>query len=92
MKIDVEGDEGKVIKGGQELISKYHIPFISMEFCVSFLQWHQTNVLEFLKLFENNGYKFSLVDFFSKKYISSEELIKNINNNNLYVVYEKFLD
>ena len=92
LKIDVEGDEGKVIKGGQELISKYHIPFISMEFCVSFLQWHQTNVLEFLKLFENNGYKFSLVDFFSKKYVSSEELIKNINNNNLYVVYEKFLD
>ena len=92
LKIDVEGDEGKVIKGGQELISKYHIPFISMEFCVSFLQSHQTNVLEFLKLFENNGYKFSLVDFFSKKYVSSEELIKNINNNNLYVVYEKFLD
>ena len=40
LKIDVEGDEGKVIKGGQELISKYNIPFISMEFFVNFLQWH----------------------------------------------------
>ena len=32
MKIDVEGYEGKVIKGGEELIIKYHILFIMMEY------------------------------------------------------------
>ena len=92
MKIDVEGDEGKIIKGGKELITKYHIPFIMMEFYIKMLQFHQTDVLEFLKFFENNGYKFSYVDFFSKNYVTTEELMKNNKSFNLYVVYEKFLD
>ena len=63
-----------------------------MEFYVKMLDFHQTNILEFLQLFEDNGYKFSLVDFFSKKYISSKELIKITSSNNLYVIYDKFLD
>ena len=92
LKIDVEGNEGKVIMGGEDLFSKYHIPFIAMEFYVSAIKSHQTDVIKLLKLFENNGYKFSLVDFFSKKYVSSEELIKDDRINNLYIVYEKFLD
>ena len=92
MKIDVEGYEPKVIKGGEEIITKYHIPFIAMEFDINFIQLHQINALEFLKIFENNGYKFSMVDFLSKKYISSEELIKRKDNINIFAVYEKFLE
>ena len=92
MKIDVEGSEEKVIKGGKEIISKYHIPFIMMEFEVKLLQFHKTNVLQFLQFFENNGYKFSLVYFFSKKYISSENLFQFQKNINVFVVYEKFLE
>ena len=92
MKIDVEGYEPKVIKGGEEIITKYHIPFIAMEFDINFIQLHQINALEFLKIFENNGYKFSIVDFLSKKYISSEELIKRKDNINIFAVYEKFLE
>ena len=79
MKIDVEGYEGKVIKGGKEIISKYHIPFIMFEFSKEYFKFQQTNVLEFLTFFENNGYKFSAIDFFSKKYISSKELMKYSN-------------
>ena len=92
MKIDVEGYESKVIKGGEEIITKYHIPFIVMEFCISMMQFHQINVLEFLKIFENNGYKISMVDFLSKKYASSEELIKRKDIINIFAVYEKFLE
>ena len=92
MKIDVEGYEPKVIKGGEEIITKYHIPFIAMEFSINFIQLHQINALEFLKIFENNGYKFSMVDFLSKKYISSEELIKRKDNINIFAIYEKFLE
>ena len=92
MKIDVEGYEPKVIKGGEEIITKYHIPFIAMEFNINFIQLHQINALEFLKIFENNGYKFSMVDFLSKKYISSEELIKRKDNINIFAIYEKFLE
>ena len=70
MKKDVEGYEGKVIKGGIEIISKYHIPFIMFEFSQRLLKLHKTNILEFLKFFENNGYKFILiVIFFQTNYL-----------------------
>ena len=92
MKLDVEGAEGSVIYGGKEIISKYHIPFIIMEFRVKLLESHRTNVLEFLQFFENNGYKFSLTDFLSNEYISSSERIKNNKNWNLFIVYDKFLN
>lgn len=88
----MEGDEEKVIKGGKEIVTKFQVPFIMVEYDISMLKFHQTNVLEFLKFFENNGYKFSLVGFLSKEYISSEELIKiSTTNTNVFIVYEKFL-
>ena len=92
MKIDVEGYEGKIIKGGETIISKYHIPFIFIEFAGRLLNFHHTNIFEFLQFFENNGYKFSTVDFFSKKYISSEELMKYNDTINLFIVYQKFIE
>ena len=91
MKIDVEGAEGTAIKGGKEIISKYHIPFIMFEFSQRLFKLHKTNILEFLRFFEKNGYKFSIVDFFSKKYISSEEIMRYNNPINLFVVYEEFI-
>ena len=69
IKIDVEGSEAIVLEGGKELITKYHVPFIKMEFEVKMIEAHRNNALEFLQLFENNGYKISLNDFFGKKYI-----------------------
>jgi len=92
IKMDVEGSEANVFEGGKELITKYHVPFIKIEYEQSFLEAHGTKVLEFLQFFENNGYKISLYDFLSKHYISISEIIKNKNILNLFIVYEKFLD
>lgn len=95
MKLDVEGSEGIVIKGGKELISEYHVPFIMIEFEVVMLEFHGTNIIEFLRFFENNGYKLSRVDFLSKQYVSSLDIINNAkrgHNINIFIVYEKFLD
>ena len=92
MKIDAEGYEGKIIKGGKEIIMDYHIPFIMFEFSVRLFKFHQTDILEFLTFLKDNGYKFSSIDFFSKKNISPEELIKYNNPINLFVVYEKFIE
>ena len=92
IKLDVEGAEGTVFEGGKEIIDKYHVPFIMTEFEVRLLESHGTKVLNFLEFFENNGYKFSLIDFFSKEYISSSELIQIKRNKNLFVVYEKILE
>ena len=38
IKIDIEGSEAKAIEGGIELITKYHIPFIFLEFSPSMLK------------------------------------------------------
>ena len=92
IKMDVEGSEANVLEGGKELITKYHVPFLMIEYETTFLEDHGTKVLEFLQFFENNGYKISLYDFLSKHYISISEIIKNKNILNLFIVYEKFLD
>ena len=92
MKIDVEGAEGTIIKGGKEIISEYHIPFIAMEYNKKMIESHGVNATEFLLFIENNGYKFSLIDFFSQQYISALELTKKHNILNLFIVHEKILE
>ena len=63
-----------------------------IEYETTFLEDHGTKVLEFLQFFENNGYKISLNDFFSKQYISPSDIIKSRTILNLFIVYEKFLE
>ena len=91
IKLDVEGSEGKVITSGIEFIVDYHVPFLFVEFRNDYLKLQGTDPKEFLELFEQNGYLFSTVDFFSKKYLSIEELLK-IRSTDLYIVYKKFLE
>ena len=92
IKMDVEGSEGKVIEGGKELITKYHVPFIMTEFEEKLLNVHRTEALKFLQFFIDNGYKISVIDFFSKKYKSPLEIVINKRYNDLFIVYEKFLE
>ena len=68
LKIDVEGAEEAVILSGIELISKYHIPFIFLEYTPNYLRLHDANNIKFLEIFENNGYKISTKSFFDKYY------------------------
>ena len=91
IKIDVEGSEGKVIKSGIELITKYHIPFIYIEFTTDYLKMQGTEPRELLEIFKKNGYSISTVDFTSKKYITIDEIV-NVTSKDLYLVYSKFLE
>ena len=90
ISLNLDGSEEKAIISGQALVIKYHVPFIYMRFIPKLLELHSTNIKLFLEFFEINGYKFSLVDFISKIYISIDELIK-INETNLYIIYSNFL-
>ena len=91
IKLDIEGSEGKAIQSGIDLIVKYHIPFIFMEFQPSRLNSKGTEPKSFLQLFEDNGYKISIKDFLSQNYISIDKLLdKEVVN--IYLVYAKFLD
>ena len=90
IKIDVEGGEGKVFEGGIEIITKYHVPFIFMEFFRDFLKLHDTDPKQFLQMFENNGYKISPNSFFDEKNYSIDDIIKKPNKiMNLYLTYSK---
>jgi FkbM family methyltransferase len=91
MKLDIEGSEGKAIESGKELITKYHIPFIFMEWTPKALKLKGTDPELFLKLFINNGYKISKKDFLSGEYCSFDEII-NLDAINLYIIYTNFLE
>lgn len=86
IKMDIEGSEGKAIISGIELISKYHIPFLFIEFNQNYLKMQGTEPKQFLEIFETNGYKFCKNDFFCKTYLSLEELLK-LSTINLYIIY-----
>lgn len=92
IKIDVEGNEGRAIKSGVELITKYHIPFIFMEFVPKLLKLHETNPIELLKLFEDNGYKFAKSSFFDRNYLSIDNIIQRPNGLNIYIVHSDILN
>ena len=87
IKIDVEGFEG-----GIELITKYHVPFIFMEFSKESLKLHGTDPKEFLQMFENNGYKISTRNFLDKRYSLIDNIIRKNYLINLYIVYVKILE
>ena len=92
IKIDVEGSEGDVINSGIDLIKKYNIPFIFIEFTPTFLIAHNTDPKKFLELFLDNGYKISIKGFLSKDFISSEELIKITNFQiNTYFIHKSII-
>lgn len=93
IKIDVEGSEGKVFEGGDELITKYHVPFIFMEFTQSLLKLQGTDSKKFLQIFVNNGYKISPFDFFDPKNYTLDYIINSyIEQKNLYITYSKIFE
>jgi FkbM family methyltransferase len=89
IKIDIEGSEGKAIESGIELFSKYHIPFIFLEFSPSALIKHGTEPIKLLEIFEKNGYKFAKDNFLNKNYYSLSKILQKANNSiiNLFIVY-----
>ena len=93
IKMDIEGAEGKALEGGIELITKYHVPFIFLEFTYDSLRLHGTDPRKFLQLFFDNGYKIGLFDFFEKNSYTIEEIIKKAGGlKNLFIFYSKILD
>ena len=75
------------------MITKYHVPFIFLEFTPFSLKIHDTDPRQFLQLFIDNGYKISHLNFFDKNYYSIEEILKITKTQiDLYIVYSKILE
>ena len=93
IKLDIEGAESKAIESGIELITKYHVPFIFIEFTPSFLKVHQTNPREFAQFFVDNGYKISLKGFIDGNYISVNQLMLKAGFQiNCYFIYKDIIE
>jgi FkbM family methyltransferase len=75
MKLDVEGHELKVLEGGKELITKYHVPFVVLEYSPGYLKEVGSEAKDLAQLFVDNGYKISTKGFLSKEYITIDELL-----------------
>ena len=90
IKLDIEGSEANAIYGGIELITKYHVPFVFLEFTPISIKNNGINPRDFLQLFKDNGYNISRKSFF-EDYISIDSISmeKQIN---LYFIYLKILE
>ena len=92
MKIDVEGHELEVLNGGKELITKYHVPFIVLEFSPDYLREVGTRPRDLAQFLVDNGYKITLDGFFSKNFISVNELIRKIRSqDDCYFIHESMI-
>ena len=91
IKIDIEGAEEKAFEGGIKLLTKYHIPFIFLEFNPESLRQHGTDPKQFLKMFLKNGYRFPSYNFFDNDFLSIDEIMERSNGTtmNLYIIHGK---
>jgi hypothetical protein len=88
VRFDLEYEGEMAIESGKELITKYHIPFVFIEFNMLMFALHETRPQDFLRFFTQNGYKISLNGFLTKQFISVEDIMKtNFVTINLYLVY-----
>lgn len=92
IKIDAEGSEESAFLSGIELLTKYHVPFIFLEYCPNNLKLHNVDKKKFLEIFYNNGYKISLNNFLDKNYTSIDYLASKDDLINIYIIYEKFFE
>ena len=89
IKLDIEGSEGKALESGIELITKYHVPFIFIEYTPSLLKKYGTNPKTFFEMLISNRYKINVLNFFEKKNYDIKDLLEH--SRNLYIVYTPFL-
>ena len=89
-KIDVEGYEHHVIKGGRNVLLNKHIPYIMCEFGTQLVTLRGSDPQALLKEFIDAGYKISLTGF-NRNYVSTEKAFNDAggaNPINLYLRYD----
>ena len=86
--LDLEYEGEMALESGKELITKYHIPFVFIEFNMLMFALHETRPQDFLRFFIENNYKISLNGFLSNQFIRIEDIMRtNFITINLYLVY-----
>ena len=87
LRLDLEYEGEMAIESGKELITKFHVPYIFIEFNMLMFALHETRPQDFLRFFINNGYKISLNGFLTDQFITVEDLMRiEFTTINLYLV------
>ena len=87
LRLDLEYEGEMAIESGKELITKFHVPYIFIEFNMLMFALHETRPQDFLRFFINNGYKISLNGFLTDQFITVEDLMRiEFITINLYLV------
>jgi len=85
---DLELEGEMALESGKDLITKYHIPFIFIEFNILTFRVHETDAKKFLLFFIQNGYKISLDGFLTSQFIRIDDLLRmNFLIIDLYIIY-----
>ena len=88
MILDFEYEGEMSLESIKDLIIKYHVPFIFLEFNLLIFRVHEARPQDFLKIFSQNGYKISLNGFLSQEFINIEDIMEiNLPKINLYIIY-----
>ena len=88
IRLDLEYEGEMAILSGKELIIKYHIPYVFMEFNMLMFALHETRPQDFLRFFTENGYRISLKGFLTDEFISVEDIMRiKFITINLYLVF-----
>ena len=87
--LDINGAEGIAIENGFQLILRYHIPYIYLNFNPDLLREYGTDPELLLQKLINNGYKIYINDFLNKDSYSIKKVMENNSSNLiLYLVYQ----
>lgn len=57
IKMDVDGYEGKVIRGSQDVLERFH-PIILMELCPTMMEKNQDHLSDLIRILDNLDYKY----------------------------------
>lgn len=88
INLDYEGEEA--IQTANQLITRFHVPYIFIEFTMRSFEIRGNNPKLFFKFFTENGYKISLNGFLDKSEITIDEIIASKTQEvNLYLTYKR---
>ncbi len=89
IKMDIEGFEHNVMKGGRRVLLDMHVPIIMTEFSQTMQRQKHGDPLVYLQEFERAGYRFSMADF-GRALLSIDQIMQMTTRGeiiNLYLMH-----
>ncbi len=90
IKLDIEGSEHGVMRGGKKVMLDMHVPLIMTEFSINMMKDKGGDPTEYLREFVRAGYKMS-AEGFGKSFLTIDQVLNVTNTKtiiSLYLIHE----